>query len=317
MSKRSISIVLPTYNVERYISRCLDSLLRQSFTDFEVLIIDDCGTDRSIRIAQEYARRHATIKIIANSRNMGTYHARRIGVEHAQGDYIVFLDPDDELEENTLDLIHNKFIVSNADILLYGITYVPKRKWYVRSIHAYPPLENQSLLEACFGDIKRNHVLGSPGKAYERNFLLQIYRSLAIDADFRYIFAEDVSLFIEAMLMKPRYIALKHAGYIYYSNPTSITMVGKEKSKLNIDQYDFMLTKLRDSASKRALSEREQELVHNALRKLSADKHLFFRNSGAGYGYLKSVFRSFCLLPTASKVVRMLVYVGSLGKLKV
>ena len=102
MSK--ISIILPTYNVEKYIARALDSCINQTLKDIEIIVVDDKGQDKSIDIAKEYANRDSRIKIIDNIENKGTYEARNVGVRNASSELIMFLDPDDELELNACEL---------------------------------------------------------------------------------------------------------------------------------------------------------------------------------------------------------------------
>ncbi|EGJ3618626.1 glycosyltransferase family 2 protein, partial [Campylobacter jejuni] len=93
-----ISIILPTFNVEKYIAKALESCINQSFKDIEIIVVDDCGSDKSIDIAKEYAKKDERIKIIHNEENLGTFAARNNGVKAAGGGYIMFLDPDDYLE---------------------------------------------------------------------------------------------------------------------------------------------------------------------------------------------------------------------------
>src|SRR5690625_5014110 len=98
-----ISIVLPTYNVEKYIKRCVESLLNQTVNNYEIIFVDDKGNDNSIKIINPYVKKHNNIKIITNEKNLGTFHSRRIGVNNAKGKYVIFIDPDDEIEKNFLD----------------------------------------------------------------------------------------------------------------------------------------------------------------------------------------------------------------------
>src|SRR5690625_2894153 len=97
--KKLISIVLQTYNVAKYIERCIRSLARQDYKCFEIIVVDDCGHDDSIKRVKHLQKRINNNKIVSNKKNLGTYHARRVGAEHAQGEYIIFLDPDDEMAE--------------------------------------------------------------------------------------------------------------------------------------------------------------------------------------------------------------------------
>lgn len=103
-----ISIIIPVYNVQDYIARCLDSCINQSFSDIEILVVDDCGSDDSVQIAREYAARDSRIQIISNPRNLGTFNARLEGVKHASGAYMMFVDADDYLVSDACERIYAK-----------------------------------------------------------------------------------------------------------------------------------------------------------------------------------------------------------------
>lgn len=80
-----ISIILPTFNVEKYITKALESCINQTFKDIEIIVVDDCGSDKSIDIAKEYAKKDERIKIIHNEKNLGLLRARYEGVKAAEG----------------------------------------------------------------------------------------------------------------------------------------------------------------------------------------------------------------------------------------
>lgn len=80
-----ISIILPTFNVEKYIAKALESCINQSFKDIEIIVVDDCGSDKSIDIAKEYAKKDKRIKIVHNEKNLGLLRARYKGVKAAGG----------------------------------------------------------------------------------------------------------------------------------------------------------------------------------------------------------------------------------------
>ncbi|ECL6483635.1 glycosyltransferase family 2 protein [Campylobacter jejuni] len=98
-----ISIILPTYNVEKYIARALESCINQTFKDIEIIAVDDCGNDKSIDIAKEYASKDDRIKIIHNEENLKLLRARYEGAKVATSPYIMFLDSDDYLELNACE----------------------------------------------------------------------------------------------------------------------------------------------------------------------------------------------------------------------
>ena len=106
------SIVIPVYNVEKYIKRCLDSVFNQSFKDFEVIVVNDGTKDNSMDIVENY-----DVKIITQ-KNQGLSVARNTGVKKAKGEYIIFLDSDDYIEKDLLKNI-NKSLDNNPDLVRF------------------------------------------------------------------------------------------------------------------------------------------------------------------------------------------------------
>ena len=98
-----ISIIVPIYNVEKYLSRCVDSILNQTFTDFELILVDDGSTDNSGKICDEYAEKDCRIKVIHKD-NWGVSSARNVGLENSVGEYIMFCDSDDFVEKNAVSV---------------------------------------------------------------------------------------------------------------------------------------------------------------------------------------------------------------------
>ena len=113
-----ISILIPVYNVEQYIARCLDSILAQTFQDFEVIVVNDGSPDKSIDIVKSYAENDKRIKIVENKENMGLAWTRMVGYTHAKGEYIVFVDSDDFIPETALEVLYNAITDSDADIVI-------------------------------------------------------------------------------------------------------------------------------------------------------------------------------------------------------
>jgi len=107
MIKLSFSFIVPVYNVEKYLRECLDSVLSQTYTGYEVICINDGSTDGSLTILEEYAEQNERIKIITQE-NQGLSAARNKGIREASGDYIFFLDSDDWIEPNALEILAQK-----------------------------------------------------------------------------------------------------------------------------------------------------------------------------------------------------------------
>lgn len=113
-----ISVIVPVYNVERYLPRCLDSILAQTFTDFELLLIDDGSKDNSGHICDEYAKVDNRIRVFHNE-NRGVSSARNTGLDNACGEWITFIDSDDYVEDNFLEKL---FQSTNSDLKISGYT---------------------------------------------------------------------------------------------------------------------------------------------------------------------------------------------------
>ena len=103
-----VSILVPFYNVEQYIDRCIQSLIEQTYENIEILLIDDCSPDKSLEIAQHYAHNDPRIKILRYEKNRGLGGARNYGLENATGEYLLFVDSDDYIEPNTVEVLFDK-----------------------------------------------------------------------------------------------------------------------------------------------------------------------------------------------------------------
>ena len=119
-----ISVIVPIYNVEEYIRECLDSIVNQTLKDIEIILVDDCSTDNSGRISDEYYAKDGRIIVIHKEKNEGALLARKTGVAHAQGRYIVFVDADDYLtSDNSLKTIYNIIEEKNVDIVQFNVGF--------------------------------------------------------------------------------------------------------------------------------------------------------------------------------------------------
>ncbi len=120
MSNPLISVIVPVYNVEKYIERCIESILGQTFTDFELIIVNDGSTDKSGEICDRYSNNDPRIRII-HKENGGLSDARNAGIEAANGEYIGFIDSDDYIDTDMYELLYQNICRENADISTCGI----------------------------------------------------------------------------------------------------------------------------------------------------------------------------------------------------
>lgn len=120
-----ITVIVPIYNMEKLMRKCLDSILAQSFHDYECLLIDDGSTDGSPAICDEYAIKDSRFKAFHKS-NGGLSDARNYGIEYAQGDYTIFFDPDDWVDEDCLKDMYRKAQETDADMVMCDLYYNDK-----------------------------------------------------------------------------------------------------------------------------------------------------------------------------------------------
>ena len=122
MKKTSFfSIVMPVYNVEKYLDKAIQSVLNQSFTDFEIILVDDCSPDRCPDICNQYAAKYSNVSVIHHEENKGLSMSRNSGLDVANGRYIWFMDSDDYVENNLLQKVYDSIRENPAEMILFGL----------------------------------------------------------------------------------------------------------------------------------------------------------------------------------------------------
>ena len=323
-SPPSISVILPTYNVEKYITHCLDSCLKQRFNSVEFIIVDDCGTDASISIAETFALKDPRFRIIYGDKNVGTYLARKKGVAQATGKYILFLDPDDCLQTEALEKLFDLTNKEPTDIVFYSVGIIPKQP--ITTLERCLPKKNdipESILKVVFCDTP-NISWGTPGKMYSRDVANKAFNELAFIKD-RLIFAEDVLFLFSAAAHATSCASLPEELYIYNKNPESITETKTISTMLKHgDQIDIITRYIKHLTHDKKLNELHGALLHIAASKvigiLNSDKELMKRflvdpQTGKSL-YLKSVCNSYKSRSSLKDLTRILLYIFTLTKFK-
>lgn len=113
----TISVIIPAYNVEKYLDKCMNSVLNQSFTDFEVLLIDDGAKDSTVQLCDKYAEKDTRVKTY-HKKNGGLSDARNYGLERISGKYVTFIDSDDYIDDNYLKYMYDLILKENAQICM-------------------------------------------------------------------------------------------------------------------------------------------------------------------------------------------------------
>lgn len=167
-----ISAIIPVYNSENFIQPCLDSLTAQTFTDYEVIIVDDGSTDCSGAIADGFVQAHKKFKCV-HTENRGVAAARNLGMEMAAGRYITFIDSDDVLTETAFEDLHLAIIRSGAQVAIGDSVYFSEKKKnkYLRS-PKIEILDKKTALNACMEDLL--YSFAAWGKLFERSFIQDV-----------------------------------------------------------------------------------------------------------------------------------------------
>lgn len=215
-----ISLIIPVYNTEKFIKRCLDSIINQSFSDFEVIVINDATPDKAMDIVAEYARQDSRFVIINKTKNEGLMKARESGYKNAHGDYIVFCDSDDYLDIKCLEVLYGVVVQCDADIAISGYCYVDF--WgNVISKKIYDlPFGNDRV--GVYRALLTNtipHMLW--GNIYKRELFTNYYYSCFMNQTH----GEDLILFYELINHVNKVVTTDTSLYYYCQNLDSATQV--------------------------------------------------------------------------------------------
>ena len=129
-----ISIIVPVYNVEKYLPQCLDSLINQTLKDIEIIAVNDGSTDGSLSVLKDYAKKDSRIVII-DKENSGPGACRNIGIEKATGEFIQFVDSDDWIEPETCEVCYQKAIEHNVDMVSFNANQINGEKSHIISYY--------------------------------------------------------------------------------------------------------------------------------------------------------------------------------------
>lgn len=226
-----VSVLIPVYNVEKYIARCVDSVLSQTMQDFEIIAVDDCGKDGSIKILQDYAQKDLRIKILYHPENLGLMMARRTAYEAATGKYIVFLDSDDYLPVNALEILYKKITESEANIVSAEYQLVTDDNILEKhSSNVEGLLSSRNVIELL---IKNKIPHSLCGKIYDHSLFND---SSTIPVYKNQVLAEDMMLYY-TLVSKSNYILFcNDIVYNYYLNLDSST-----KTKYNRSKFEMLI----------------------------------------------------------------------------
>lgn len=227
-----LSFIIPFYNGDKYFSECIDSLYNQDVpeTEYEVIVVDDCSTDKdALSLVEKYAHSHPTMRVIHNSCNLRCGISRNVGLQHAMGDYVWFVDQDDYIVPNCLGGIIQRCCVHDLDILYFDFydvrdDHIGDKKQGVVSQESPILTGLDYISEQCDGDFWN--------KSYDTNVWHALYRRDFMVGNRIFSpgvsYCEDLIVAQHAIISANRMMAVPTAYYCYRNNPESVfhTAVG-------------------------------------------------------------------------------------------
>lgn len=223
-----ISIIVPVYNTEKFLEKCLNSLINQTLKDIEIICINDGSTDKSLQILEKFANKDKRIQII-NQTNSGLSVARNIGIKKAKGEYIGFVDSDDWVDLNFFEQLYINVKKYNADIGVAGIKRVRSYKWKY-----HIKLEKEEVIQDTNKKFKKCDV---PEKCYVWNKIYKLSelkkRNIYFEPN---VYFEDRLFTAQVLINLKTLVTVPNTYYNYWTNPNSIVKT-KSKKKLKDSQY--------------------------------------------------------------------------------
>lgn len=214
-----ISVVIPIYNAEKYLERCIKSVINQSYKNLEILLVDDGSTDDSFNVCKEWQRKDNRIKVF-HSENKGSSAARNIGLRNIEGRYVGFVDADDEIEANMYEMLKSKMDMEGAEVGCCMDLVVDESGNVLSRTHAKQEVLYKNEIVKKFLDY------AIPGGVCNKLFLKESIKSREL------MFDEDITA-VEDFLFLGKYfshinkcVILDQAWYHYYQHENSKTHVG-------------------------------------------------------------------------------------------
>lgn len=243
MAQIKVSIIVPIYNVELYLDRTLESLLKQTLEEIEIIMVDDESPDNCPAICDQYANKYPNIKVI-HKKNAGLGMACNSGIEVATGQYIAFCDSDDYVDSNMYEAMYNMAIQYNADAVFSGIKTVDQ-SGKINPMNSYQSLQVIKDKKN-ISNFAMDMIASKPSDSTERHIAMSakivLYRKNIIDKNNlrfvseRELISEDLIWNLNILCHSSCIVTLPQSYYYYYKNTDSLS------KRIRTDRFKFFKT---------------------------------------------------------------------------
>ena len=296
-SKPTISIIVPIFNVEKHLRRCLDSILEQQYIDWELICVNDASPDTSSLILSEYASRDSRIQIITHKNNKGLSEARNSGIKVARGEWIIFIDSDDCIHPQLLECTLSLAKQHAAKLVAFDYEKKPYN-YKLPDYHQAIDATNCKIVDDPFYYRTQGGRWVIHGSVWSKLYKKEILEGLY----FKPFLFEDYPYTLRVMLRHPRTVILKEALYYYSCNPDSIMQ--RNLQAKHLEDYCLGLLDVWQACENASAQEKE-----HVLRNLFPDiiKQMFNRIRRSPKSEQPELWKAF------AAVLRKLKSIGCLG----
>lgn len=221
-----VSVIVPVYNVENYLARCLNSLINQTLHEIEIICINDGSSDNSLNILEEYSNKDARIRVV-NQENKGLSKSRNTGIDLATGEYISFVDSDDWVDENFLEVLYNAAKEHDADIAATDVAVVRST-----AVKDYIRFENVAIYT---DTIQKYNICKCPEKCNIWNKIYKLDKIRQHQLYFENIYYEDVVWTPKVLYYLNTLITIPGTKYYYFRHGQSVIRKTKKNKKMQAD----------------------------------------------------------------------------------
>lgn len=238
------SVIIPVYNVETYLEQCLESIIMQEYSNYEIILINDGSNDDSETICQEYSKRYDFIRFFSKQ-NEGVSSSRNLGIEMAQGKYLIFVDADDFIEKDFFEIVEKN--IGNCDLLIYGYY-----KAYINKKEILKPDANWSKKQIILNIYNDERVSGYLWNKIFKHDIIKKYNirfSKEIDYSEDLLFVSNYIKYIQSFYI------LEESIYNYRMRSNSVT----------IDFYNKKNISSLESLDRIILNNKDDKYIYNSL----------------------------------------------------
>jgi glycosyltransferase involved in cell wall biosynthesis len=235
-----VSVIVPVWNPGPGISRCVESLRGQTLEDIEMIFVDDCSTDNAMDVVRAAAKEDPRIRILTNEENMGAGASRNVGIEVARGEYLSFMDSDDYVDSNFLDVLYHKGKTKDIDIVKGGLVYEYKGGTTKSNSYTLNEVIQKGLKDGCplFLLFSYEH----PSTLFHRRLFVSPVIRYGLSRN-----AEDTTFLLKACHTANGFEIDDHVAYHYvYRNDSASNVITKASLESRIealrDEVDFLIT---------------------------------------------------------------------------